>query len=322
MKKCTKCGTRIDDDRLVACPQCGTNFSEAALPLSSEQESYILSKLWRRLLKYLFGSFSIIGIISVVMIILAVVKAYRGGTLHFETMLIDRISQEFKEPRIRQTIQQVAENKAQELMLSNIEPEVEKFKNEIQSSLTGVQNKADRIEKVLSESQSTLEDIKSTSDFAFLLTKASNDDRPSFDSLLTISRSQGNRFKEISTQALLQIVSNLQMTGIFSYNIDLKKFYNIDSAKASLADFAEVLKRTMPIHQCSILKEIWEQKRFSKATKLDMLYKVISSTHSIRCLHQACRLMNEEAKLEKNILAYEEYIKWWEENRESYNDKQ
>jgi hypothetical protein len=152
-----------------------------------------------------------------------------------------------------------------------------------------------------------------------LLTKASNDDRDSFDALRKIADTKGDKFQQIAYQALVQILTDLQNVIEVQYNIDWQKEYNFDPAKASLDDFVNVYVKAFLFYQPKILQTIWGQERFTKAEKLETLYAVIATTKSLKTLRLACKLMNEEAKLGKNILAYEQYSKWWEENRKNYN---
>ena len=151
-----------------------------------------------------------------------------------------------------------------------------------------------------------------------LLTKASNDDRVSFDSIRKIADTEGHTFQEVALQALIQIISDPQVIGLLSYNINWKDDHKLDPEKASFADFTNVFNRVIPLHQPSVLKTMWKQERFPKTERIGVLYQVITKTPSLRCLHLACKLMDEEAKLNMNILAYELYAKWWEENRETY----
>lgn len=229
------------------------------------------------------------------------------------------VVEQFKEPRIQQTVQEVAANQAATLMSKQIVPEVTKFKSKINSVSNEMGAKVDQLEKVLSESRIVLDEVKSTSDFALLLTKASNDDRDSFEALRKIADTKGDKFQQIAYQALVQIVTDIQNVFEIQSSIDWQKEYNIDPAKASLADFVNVYPKALPVFQPKILQTIWEQERFSKTEKLEMLYAVIATTKSLKTLRTACKLMNEEAKLDRNIIAYKQYSIWWEENKKNYN---
>ncbi len=56
----------------------------------------------------------------------------------------------------------------------------------------------------------------------------------------------------------------------------------------------------------------------TKKEKLDFLASVIREDDSLRAVERACRLMDQEAKLNKNVLGAAEYIEWWGQNREHY----
>ncbi len=182
--------------------------------------------------------------------------------------------------------------------------------------------KADKLAEVLTRAQETLEDIKTVSEFGLLLSKASNDDRSAFDSLLAIAKDQKHAFWRISNQALIRIITDPQVTGLMTYSIDWKKDHNLDPAQATLDEFAEAYKREVSVRQPTVISALWQQERFPKSKRLQVLYEVIKTTASIRCLHHACKVMNGESKIGKNILAYAEYIEWWEKNRLSYEEQE
>ena len=92
------------EDRLIACPGCGAAFSSGEPDrnlLTPQQEKYIVSKIWKRHWKFLFGGFSVLTVISVTFLAVALVKAYKSGTDYIEKKLVNKIDTEFEEPKIR-----------------------------------------------------------------------------------------------------------------------------------------------------------------------------------------------------------------------------
>lgn len=155
--------------------------------------------------------------------------------------------------------------------------------------------------------------------FNLLLTKTLNDDRASFFKIYNIATSEDHRFQEPAHQALERIFIDLKTVTVAKYRLKWK-VYNLDPEKASLEDFGDLFDRVFSISKLLILDTMWRQERFLMAEKLDILYKVITTTKSLRVLDFACKLMEKEAKLDKDfVLDYELYAKWWEENREKYN---
>lgn len=150
-RKCTVCGAVTKDDRLVACPECGADFVSGEPDrtlLTPQQEKYIVSRIWKRHWKFLFGGFSVLTVISIVFLAIALLEAYKSGTAHLEKTLVDRVSKEFKEPRIKNTVREVAAERAGEMMKKQIEPEVARAKQELQGQLADVQSAVDEIKKL------------------------------------------------------------------------------------------------------------------------------------------------------------------------------
>ncbi|MHC4475617.1 MAG: hypothetical protein ACYTEL_08220 [Planctomycetota bacterium] len=187
----------------------------------------------------------------------------------------------------------------------------------LRTAETAAQDANEALVRVISDSNSIAK-FRNEISFYSLIAKASNDDRASFDALCKIAKTEDHRFQGNAYRTLREIVFELGLTALVQYRIKWKERHNLDPSKASLADFNNVFKQVIPAKHPSVLKTIWEQERFPKAEKLEMLYEVITKTKSIRTLHHACKLMNEEAKLDKNILAWEQYANWWKENRSNY----
>jgi hypothetical protein len=202
-------------------------------------------------------------------------------------------------------------------MTEQITPEVTKFKAEVASVSEEVKESVRQLKISKSEATVAIDEVRRLSDFHLLLTKALNDDRVSFDEIYRIATKENHEFQKTAEQAVFQIIEGQQASKIFQFSAKWKEQYNLDPVNASLAEFAKVYSKCIPMHRSSLIKTIWEQERFAKAERLDMLYQVITSADSIKLLNQACRLMDEEAKIGKNFVGYKKYIEWWDENREN-----
>jgi len=279
--------------------------------LSEGQKKEVVRLFWKKLLTSMLIFFAILGGIT-------------GWSLweikqRVEAKMEELVAKQFEEPQIQEVVRQVAAERASFLMTDQIMPDVNSFKIEVASVSNGLKGKMSQIEVFISDANIALDEVRSISDFSLLVTKASSDDRASFDALRKIADTGNHKFQEIANQSLNQIVVDLAVTERYEYDIKWKEYFNLDPAKASLAEFDDLLNNTNPAYHSTMLKTIWKQQRFPKVKRLDMLYRVIDTTQSIGTLHRACLLMNVEAKLGNNIRLYEVYLKWWEENREKYN---
>lgn len=138
MKTCGKCGANIDDPRLIACPECRRNLSQSSSSLTPEQEEYIVNKLWKKLWKFLVGGFSVLAIISLLLLVSGLIKAYNRGITKLEDTLVSKISDEFETSKITETVRSVAEKKATDMLTNRIMPVVDDFKKSIQTYLNEV----------------------------------------------------------------------------------------------------------------------------------------------------------------------------------------
>jgi hypothetical protein len=62
-----------------------------------------------------------------------------------EDLMITRIAQQFEEPRIRETLQEVAESQASKILLNEIQPAVDRFRADLQNEYQTVSEEVSRI---------------------------------------------------------------------------------------------------------------------------------------------------------------------------------
>jgi len=99
--------------------------------------------LWCTIITILFGS----GLLWI----------YLNTIGQLKTILVNRISEEFKQPAIRKTIEDVAANNAKQVFVNEIQPEVIRFKTDIRSEIDIFKKDVDeKINKIASNKQSEL----------------------------------------------------------------------------------------------------------------------------------------------------------------------
>jgi hypothetical protein len=133
IKKCKACGGVIDDPRLIVCPHCDKSLTESiseTLELSRDQENHIVTmlwhRLWRRTLKWVGWGITILVFFTGV----SLLGIYFKVTRYLETTLVTNISEQFQTPKIKNTVEEVAKNEANEILIKQVNPEVEQFKSQ------------------------------------------------------------------------------------------------------------------------------------------------------------------------------------------------
>jgi hypothetical protein len=152
----------IDDDRLVACPnpQCPSHFSGTAqaLPLREDQvdrfvtpvadnlskSGATLDKLAKPVAWRIFKNFHWWIAMPLFYPGFLGVSVYSIKS-HLENLTITRISQQFAEPRIRETFQEVAENQASKMLRDEIQPAVDQFRADLQKEYQAVSEESNRL---------------------------------------------------------------------------------------------------------------------------------------------------------------------------------
>lgn len=197
----------------------------------------------------------------------------------------------------------MAQTRAIDIIEKEVRPsvrKVEKFNREaIQSS-----------EKLIKETRERLDASFKEIQFYLLVQRASNDDRKAFDELLAVCNSAGHPFQNTAQQAVLTIVRSAR----------LEPTINLDAQVQNLS-YAEFLRSYRNSHRSSrvpLLVSLWRSKKLSMKEKLDFLTTVIKDDDSLHAVEKACELMNEVAKLNKNIAGAHFYLSWWDKNKERY----
>jgi hypothetical protein len=175
--------------------------------------------------------------------------------------------------------------------------------------------KASEIAGLAKKASAQAEKIKTTLDFSFVLARAAADDRHAFDELSRDVNDEGSPFHDLALKAIVRIAGDLSSR--LNFEMDWKRI-GINPDAATLAEFEEVLANRPAFDKPGIISKIWQQQRFSKFDRLSFLYDVIKSTDSILVLNAACSAMNDEAKINKNIIGYSEYLSWWWEHGREY----
>jgi hypothetical protein len=306
-KKCVKCGLLVSDGRLVLCPDCKGGLIEFGntepIQLTENQMTELISKAKKGAAKELWGwfwkGFAAIAVLSFIYSGFTLDKLYRKAIDIVQGQINERISEEFETPRIRNTISDIASLQSKDLMAKKISPIVNDFKDETNKQLS---------------------EINKITDFSMLLFAAQNGDRNAFDSMINLSRAD-NKFSKFSIMAAQDITDTMYST----ISLDIKFNWegrNINPDDLSIDEFSTIYNDVHYRLRPFLLSELWKSNKFTKKEKLEFLYSVIKTDSSLKALKKACQLMDKEAELNKNILAYKLYLKWWEDNKSSYESEE
>jgi len=181
-------------------------------------------------------------------------------------------------------------------------------------------SQVEEVKGLVKKAETSVDQLRNTVDFSLLLTKVRNDDRQAFDQIMKLAEEKGPFWKTFYDVAV-QIA--MEVDPFVSARIDPEvpwKRYAADPKLDQMEKLLKIYSSIPSVFKPDFISQIWSQERFPKQRRMDFLYEVIKSDRSLRALHRACALMNEEAKINKNILLAKQYLHWWEANRARYDE--
>ncbi|MDA2934935.1 hypothetical protein MYX82_11425 [Acidobacteria bacterium AH-259-D05] len=302
-KKCTSCGDLNTDDRLVACPNCGVAYSADPAPISTDQEHQIVQKLWKRLRLWLFGGFSVLTLVSVVLIVLSLIKAYTTGVKRLEDALVSRVEAEFQTERVTRTVQKVAADKATELMREEIAPVVDRFRNDTREAID--------------EAQETAEELRVVSEYTTAVISAQNDDRQAFDQLRVWANDENFPYSEGASRAW-QTILDQHAQPFYVTGGAVPWPEDVDPGKLGISELRAVYS-TAPAHvRPPLIEYIWERDDLAKVERLDFLADVLRSEQSLNAVERAGRIFNSATQQKYKPLAVDPMLSWYQQHRSDF----
>jgi hypothetical protein len=200
--------------------------------------------------------------------------------------------------------------------------EIEERVEGVESSLIAMSSQAAErlrgIEQVQNSAEAKLAEISEASDFSMLVSRARNDSRSAFEDLLTMSRDEGARAQAEADEAIRALKT--EMNAMINLRVDPMIPWAEGQSISSIPSqqLQSVLNSLDPIYHPRFLSELWESEAHSTHDKLALLATYIESSSSIRGLQRACFLMDKEAHLKKNFIAYQKFLDWWKANGEKF----
>jgi hypothetical protein len=334
--KCKTCGKALESG-LIVCPSCGKDpDAEPEIKLSSTQIKSIGNQVRGEFLK---GIVWWLGILSLVFGF-GLLQVYRGTITRVRNEMVRRIADEFKQPKIRETMESVASNSAERLLLRQIQPQVDRFKKEMaetsdltrdlanatQSQLiklsaeitqtsSNLQHKIgildariadaekseEHLQTTLLESQNALAELKVHSRFILVAASAQADDRTAYDQL---TKWAGDTRYPLHEEAwkIYRIVQGEYWgeRGQKNWRV-IDWMPGRDPNKLTLVELQQVWRSLSSEFARDFVNCVWNHKTLTKDEKLYFLHGVLSdSRNSLYAADAAARLLADEGKVKYN----------------------
>lgn len=254
-------------------------------------------------------------IVSIGMMCIAIAQIYIA---FYQT---DLSYQQFNETKKQRTIASDALNSAEyaKSTAQSISDEMKRLSLEMKELYADSKERVDSIAEITGRANAAVAGLQSAIDFSLTIEDARNDSKKSLDALLAIENSKDSNYSKLASRALYQILASTHVENLFMTDPQWHK-YNVDPEKESLSVLTTIYKIEHPYNQVRMQYSIWKQERFPKYDRINFLVEVINSTSSVRCLQKACELLEQEAKTGKNFLAYNEFLLWWDTQKNCFKE--
>ena len=136
---CAHCGYKVENDLLLACPECNKLLGDDPGRISREEKQRLIKGLKRNVLRdmlFLAGALAILTILSL-----------WGIKEGLERSTIKRIDEQFETPEIQELLEDVARTKTKDLMQRKIDPELKRLRKELSEKVA----QFDKFQSVMKE---------------------------------------------------------------------------------------------------------------------------------------------------------------------------
>ena len=318
---CPNCGYKVENDLLLACPDCKKLLGDDLGRLSREDEQRVVKGLKRNILRdmlFLAGALGVITILSL-----------WGIKESLEKVTLERIDEQFEQPRIQILLEDVASSKANALMQRQIDPELKRLREKLSGQVDEFEKfQAMMRERLQTDYQLILNDglrFQRRGDIFELGDTAIGDmSRSAYEELLEIFNDPSDASLQLAAKSEIIRVNNAFVNSTRTSGIKLSMQdtggTNIEESGFNTRELIDVLIddpdwrfRARSAQLLKDKKELGVPEALLDAMKNDENLEVLKNAVRAFEAVTGCR--------GPDIFEYEYFSEWWEENSEAVNEK-
>lgn len=177
------------------------------------------------------------------------------------------------------------------------------------------------ISNSIKEAKSTINELNLLSEYTMTVLKAQSDDRNAFDKLKEISQDANNPFSSNAEQAWIAILESHSKP----FYVTNKKYpwnENFDPSELTLIELSQMYNKTPNYLKTNLIEYIWKREDIPKVERLEFLIGVIKNDSSLTAVEYSGRYFQTLSGQKVKPLAVENFVNWWENNRDSFKEKE
>jgi len=317
---CPNCGFKVQNDLLLACPECRQLLGDDLGRLSAVEEKKVISGLKRNVIRdilFLAGALAVIIIIGLWII--------SGG---LEKITLERIAKQFEEPRIQALLQDVAKMKTTDLMQRQADPELKRFRKELSERVEEFgQFQSKMRERLDQDYQIFLSELlriqKRSKIFELGDMAIAEMSRSAYEELLEIVNEPSDPSLQLAAKSEVARVSNafVNSSRTLGFRIQRQNAFETETEESdfSTSELVEILiedpdwrSRAMSAQLLANRKELGVP---------EALLESMKSEENLEVLKDAIRGFESVTGYKvPDIFGYQQCSEWWESNGEEFNE--
>jgi cellobiose-specific phosphotransferase system component IIA len=198
----------------------------------------------------------------------------------------------------------------------------EAFKHSKEALMVSQQasNKVMELSVTLDKANGSLSNLNELIEFTSLIAKAQTGDRESFYLLLNPTKTAIPTTSTFYQGLIGGLVCKIESDALREMDGTVGtdwKAVKIESDKCTIDDFIKYYGKYqfLPSVRTGILRYLYSSPRFSERQKFDFYAMVIRSDKNLVAVHCACKCMDDKARIGKNFIGGDGYLKWYEEHK-------
>ena len=220
-----------------------------------------------------------------------------------------RIDEEFKQDNISDLVEEKAKK--------TVEKKVESY---LSATTKLIEEKVAGFEKESQMMTSSLDKLNERAELLFSIILANNDNMSALEDLKKLANDKNYTYFAEAQKAYDKIVKLLNSPIRLVRSIKWNE--GIEPSKFALKDLIGIYHREGERNgiKSQLIKYIWERGDFEEKEKMVFLISVIKNDTSIEAIRTAGENFIKATNLSIYPLEKDKIVKWWEENREKYNE--
>lgn len=334
--RCSGCKAPIDDERLVACPQCGVGLVDAARGelerLRGERNEYL-----RELKRAVWIDVVGVAVLGIAIAGVGLYQVYTNAVRRAEEAVLKEVTNRFNEKNVQDTLQTVAATRAADLIASVVRPEMERTRTDLRDSVAQATTKVAEIDEAMKTASEQLAAVAQLTNLLKLQSRAQAFHRPSFDELRRLAEespdAEAGVMAEGAWQSVRGLYSNYEWEGVVEVKngdgttlrgVDVPLAEVVTKLKAGSAEERGLAARALSDYHCRGPETGTVDRKRIVVALVEVIGDephLVSLAQEIQALYVCAPSLQDPSRFSIDRLDTKRVREWWDKHKSDYVER-